>query len=375
MHYGNGESMGSGSVTTIEIARKVGVAQSTVANILNRKPGFKYAEETRKKVLDVADALGYHTKVIRRAIKQSLRQFGFLVSSKASIESTFMYSILSGVYKATFENGYSVMLLEAGWRLGDIDDAKEKTKKLIDLVQSRVLDGLLVDKSRFETEQMEMLEDAKVPFVCINGMMPAQIPSHQNAYWVCIDHEQGARLAVNYLLKEKHRRIAMVNPEMSHYPTNWLPAFIGKKIEGYKNALKQAGVEFDDALVREASTTNRDMVCQAVDDLLKLQNPPTAIFAADDSIAILCMNHLRRAGIRVPEDISVMGYGDWQAAFLADPPLTTVSVPWARMGELGAQILMLLIADGKDIKKQNVLNAQVKYGASVAPPKVVLADN
>ena len=340
------------SVTTFDIAERLGLAQSTVANVLNRSRGPKYAEKTRTRIFSAAEEMGYYTVILRRAIKTSLRQLGFLVSNKSELDSTFMRPMVNGVYKAAMQNGYSLMLLESEWKLGDVEDAKEKARKLVGLVESRVLDGILVDKSNFDTEQMRIFKAAKVPFVCINSA-PLDEPVHHQSYWVCIDHVEGAKLATEYLLKCGHRHIAMISSSVSKYPVDWLPNYIQMRLKGYKIAMEAAGIEVPSEYIVEGSVSERETVYRAIDKLSCLPHRPTAIFAADDSIAILAMNHLRNCGFCIPDDFSIVGYGNWQVSFLAEPDLTTVSVPWGEMGRYGTEMLLDII--GKADVKEHVI--------------------
>ncbi len=352
------------------IARETGLSQSAVSNILNNSPDFKYSEETRDRVLRVAEKMGYFTHALRKAIKRPLRQFGFVVSNPDTLETTYMSEIMKGLRQAAFMHGFQFLFCEADWKLGDEQQAEAATRKLINLVKSKVLDGLLIDKARFGNEQMQLLQEEGVPFVCINGRIPDHtLDIHKEANWVCIDHAEGGRLATDYLIRKGHRRIGMIHPGISEYPQSFVPACIFQRLVGYEQALKAWGITIDSELVREGSLTDRNLVIQAVDCLVSLADRPTAIFAADDAIAIIAINRLCRLGLRVPEDISVIGYGHWSVSFVADPILTTVDVPWSRMGQLGAETLIKLIGGEDAVERSVVLQPRLWEGESAIAMK------
>jgi len=355
-------------VTTRVIADKLGLSQTTVSQILNATPGQKFAEGTRKKVLKTAERMGYQAGFMRRAIKKPLNNIGFIVDDTFTRPSTFRDAIIHGVSESAREGGYILSICKTPWRLEDSSDAERATRQMIDLLMGRVLDGLLIDKSRFSDVQMRMLEATQSPFVLINGRLPASgRAAHAKAYWVSIDHEQGGRLAVEHLVRLGHRRIGLINPELSGYPRGWLPAWIGDRMAGYRRGLKAAGITPPAGWEVEGSLNDQETAVRAVDRLLAADPEPTAIFVTDDAMAIVVLNYLRRRGWRVPEDISVIGYGGWALNFVADVPLTTIRVPWELMGRLGGELLISLLHQESAAEHVRILLPELVEGRTTGP--------
>ncbi|OHB45118.1 MAG: hypothetical protein A2Y13_04465 [Planctomycetes bacterium GWC2_45_44] len=362
-------------VTILDIARKVGCARTTVVNVLNPQQRKRYSPKTRENVLKVAEDIGYQSALMAKVIKKPLKHIGFVGSGIVGIDVPFMREILSGIEQTADEENYYLMVSRPSKEISNdlnllTQEEAQKTKKLLNLVSSKILDGLIIDKSRFVYSQMESLYKAKVPCVFINGQVPTDSsvssrPIYGQMYWVSIDHEHGGRVATKYLLRHGHRRIAILTPNISQYPPNYGAHMLYDRAEGYKAALKEEGIEPDSSLFLECFLTDRTTILDAVDKLLKLPQPPTALFAADDTIAVLAMNYLYRKGVRIPEDISVVGYGNLPAAFMAVPKLTTVNVPWAQMGKFGAKILISLLKGEKVNQCINILKPVLLEGASV----------
>lgn len=371
--------MTRGTITSLDVARYAGVSRSTVANILNYSEYSKYSDETRKKVFKAAEEIGYNSFSLRRAIKSPLKNIGFVVYDPEAIEFSYMGEIWKGVRKSAIRSGYEMMFCDADWKLGDEKDTELRTRKIIEMARSRLLDGLVIDKARFNIRQLGMLEEMNIPFVCINGRIPLdeskkeEYPDtyeiHRKAYWVCIDYEKAGFDAAMHLINLGHKRIAMLNPEFTSHLPNYGTSVIGGKIIGFKKAMKNIGQENDSDFVIETSTKNKEVVLRAVDKLMASSQPPTAIFAADDAIAILVINYLRAKGLRVPDDISIMGFGSWAVSFVSDVELTTMSAPWAQMGEIGVEILVELLKDKKPQSNLQILETKLVEGATVSTPR------
>jgi DNA-binding LacI/PurR family transcriptional regulator len=166
---------------------------------------MKFSQETYERVISAAEKLGYQAATLKRAIKRPLKHIGFVATAATNLESTFMREIISGVYDGAEAQGYMVMVKRVFGGISTSSSEEEQkadavAKKMIELVSSKVLDGVIVDKSRFGDPQIEMLEKAEVPFICINGRTPIKgHPVHEIANWVCIDHVQGGRIASEQL--------------------------------------------------------------------------------------------------------------------------------------------------------------------------------
>lgn len=366
-------------VTTVDIAKRLGINKSTVQNVLNPRHANHYSEETRTKVLQIAEELGYQTSLLAYTIKQPLKQIGFVGSGAAHSENVFVREILRGMQLSAENESYMLMtsessIVSAGTNKDDLmEQWTKRTNKFVELVSSKILDGLIIDKSQFGNPQMELLEKAGVPFVLVNGQIPnASNQLHQRMFWVSIDHFQGGQLAVEHLLGYGHKRIAIIMPGISHFPAGKRPSMLSDRLKGYISALKSADIEYDPSMVSECSLEDKTSVLRAIDKLMRLDLPPTALFACDDCIAVLTINYLRERGIQVPREISVIGYGNLSLCqYMAVPKLTTIDVPWGKMGEISISTLAAILNDPKRVKELlhfNILKTKIFEGASVSAP-------
>lgn len=364
------------SVTTTLIAKKAGCSQSTVSMILNGKPKFNFSDETCKNVRSIAEELGYQTFAIRKAVKKKLKHIGFVVTVPDGFEQSFMSDIFEGVCSRAEERGYLVVLKNLHLHIDKNSppeelekEVNEANKKMIDLVKSKLLDGILVDKSRFGVAQLQMLEKASVPFVCINGGLAfngkdiREIKPGKKPPWVCIDHFSGSRTAIRHLINMGHKRIAMLMQPLSMFPAGYTPTWIGYHLDGYIKEHETANLIVENEYIREVTRDREDIIRQ-VQSLMSLKAKPTAIFIADSEIASSVVSYFQFNGIKIPEDISVISYDSRNSSSLLSPRLTNIEVPWKAMGIAGAEKLINLL-EGVRIENTKVMETKFIDGESV----------
>lgn len=365
-------------VTTIAIAKRLGVSRSTVSNVLNFKSERGYSDKTKKQVIEMADELGYRVGVMARAIGKPLKHLVFLASGVTSLRVKFMEELMSGIREAARDYEYTITTNEPRNHLTNVQDFKKEwneiSEKCIRLVHSKVVHGLIIDNAHFGNAQKQMLEKAKIPFVLVSGRMPRTniepfaVKLYKRLYLVTTDHISGGKQAVQYLLDHGHKRIALISPDFPKNPVGYLSHIFRERVQGYEIALKEAGIENNPNLILESSLEDKKTVFSALDKLLNIPERPTAIFATDDTIAILAMNYLREKGLRIPADISIMGYGNLPVSYMSVPDLTTVNVPWAKMGQLSVEMLINLLKDKEEhiAMHQMILETKIVEGGSVA---------
>ncbi len=380
-------------ITTLDVAKKAGVGHSTVKNILNRNQSKRYSEKTCERVRAAAQEIGYQAYLTAKAIKQPLRNIAFLASGTASLDAPFMQEIQKGFNKAANEQGYLVMSTEPSHSLITPDDYHkewdEKTETMIELVKGKILDGLLIDGSNFGNPHLQLLQKAQVPFVLINSPLLTEIYELSDVktegyikYLTevfpkmhCVSAEQikGGYLAGEYLLNHGHRRIALLTPVISKEPIYYTSPLYRSRIRGYNKAHENAGVTPDPAMIFELQT-EREKIVQVIDKILELPNLPTAIFAIDDSIAAVAMNYLQAKGFKVPQDISIIGYGNLPLVSSVFPKLTTIDVAWSKIGRLAVEMLISLLSkktertesEGVQEHHFNTVTPKLLEGESVA---------
>jgi len=333
------------------IASLAGVSRSTVSFVLNDDLHIAIPEQTRERVKKIAQDVGYQTAALERAIRNPLRHIGFAEAEPQRVESTMFSDLVQGVREQAYERQYT-MLFEAVPTIRNLEDWKPTFERLMYLYKSRLVEGLIIDQQQMLMRSRVELVKQGVPVVMVNGG-PVVDDSLKTLphFSVCFDDAAGARAAITHLLELGHRRIAHIRRPV---PSPYTSFPISALQNTYRSTLLDAGIVPNATWQLEGDPLNRDSTEHAIDTLFNQAPAPTAIFAGDDLIAIMAMNALRRRGLRVPEDVSVVGYGNWrQAVIVAEPRLTTVNVPLRENGRLAANMLLDLI-EGNPPKSQHV---------------------
>lgn len=315
--------MNKGSKITIQdIARKAEVSPSTVSRVLSGNAPV--APDKRAAVLMVIEELDYRPNVFAQSLAsgQSLT-IGVLTQN---FGTAFYDGILSGILQSLEPTPYSPIFGDGRWQ-GVAE--KRALQTLID----RKIDGLIVIGGLTQNE--ELLDIARqVPLILVGREIP-ELPS-QCLY---VDNQKAAYDATRFLLEMGHRNIAHVTA--SKYFGSLIPD-IYQRYQGYIQALAEFGIEPDSLLVVEGDLS-RQSGLMALDTLMARERPFTAIFAANDQMAVGLKLGLHRRGLRVPEDVSLIGFDDEPITAYLAPPLTTVHQPALELGQAAGQALMALI--------------------------------
>lgn len=305
------------AVTLVDVAKKAGVSVMTASRAMS---GEGYAsEETKAKVHAAAQELGYAPNALARMMKGGRTNvIGVVVNDLSSVVVNAFVTALSEEVRK-FE-----MDLFIYNSLGDLGDGKGK--RLSQMLHG-LWDGLVYVLPRMSDDYLKTLEQSDSPIVLINYCrQETTLPVVRG------DNVNGARDGVAHLIELGHRRIAFVRGT----------AYTGQSAErerGYRAALESAGIAFDETLVAQGDFNEPSGVA-AGRALLALPDAPTAIFAANDAMALGCMTAIREKGLRIPQDVSVVGFDDMPGAAVAQPGLTTMRHPVAAMAQASVQELM-----------------------------------
>ena len=324
-------------VTMRQIADAVGVSRTTVSFVLNNVPGIKISPGTRLRILEVARELNYvpDSAATRLAGGRSgtvalvLRQ-----SPHQVVSDQFLMQVLLGVSAAVKDRGFHVLVEPL--------NPADETVSYGDLIHSRHADGLVVSGPRIDDADLRRVYEEGIPVVMMSHMPDNNIP------FVDVDNVRGAHIAVQHLLDLGHHRIA--------YVSNAPPIYAASldRLKGYQQTLEQGGIPYDDRLVRYGEYTD-DSGVKAMTELLGLDVLPTAVFVASDVVALGALVAIRAAGLRVPEDIAMVGFDDIPLAQYVDPPLTTVRLPAYGLGWGAGEMLMRLIQEKTAVVSTQVL--------------------
>lgn len=330
-----------------QIADLAGVSIATVSRVLNGRGDV--SEETREAVSRVIRENGYTAN--RNARGLSAGRTGLVGVLVPLVYPAYFSGILAGAAEALSERDFQIVLSPTG---GEHD----REVSIVDRLHG-LTDGAIIILPEESSEELERLLDSGFRFVVLDPLMPLEerIPS------VSAAHMSGADQAMKHLLDLGHRRVGQISG-----PRGWVATEDRRR--GYRAALSGAGILPDPALEREAEP-EIDPGRAAAEQLLDLSEPPTAIFAFNDNIAIGAIQAARARGLRVPEDLSVVGFDDVEHATIVTPALTTVRQPLAEMGRTGVSLLMRLL-EGKRFETLHVeLATRLVVRDSTAPPRAV----
>lgn len=327
-------------VTITDVARSAGVSVATVSKVINGRYGV--AAATSERVQEVISRLGYESSLVARSLRsRRTNVIGILV---AEFEP-FSAEILKGASAAVAATGYDLLAYSGTAHAGS--DVGWERRSL-----SR-LSGTLIDGAVIVTPTVVEVRD-DVPVVAID---PHEGPT--GIATVDADNDAGAVLATEHLISLGHRRIAFLGGR-----TDLESARLRE--EGFRSAMAAAGLPVDPRLVRVGGY-RRETADRPAHELLDLVDRPTAVFAANDLMAIATLDAARDVGLRVPEDLSVVGFDDVPEAAAATPPLTTVAQPIQQMGAEAVGLLVRLIA-GDDTARPHVrLPTRLVERGSTAP--------
>jgi LacI family transcriptional regulator len=298
-------------VTMTDVAQHAGCSQSTVSVVLNGTPGIKISKETRRRVAEAVEALGYrHQKSLPRrgtGIRQIAMIYDQIATSPEPIVS------IDGAREEAWKTGHVI----AAFQTYSDADMESRT---IDIALRNRADAIIY--ATVMTRQVEVpasLYDLGVPVVLLNCFSPDRhFPS------VIPGEVAGGHMATNALIEAGHRRIAHITGEM------WMDA-ARDRLKGYREALATADIPYDQDLVVEGNWLP-SAGYEGTRALMSLPNPPTAIFCCNDRMAVGCYEALKELGLRIPDDVSVIGYDDDEVARHLSPQLTTLVLPHRGMG-------------------------------------------
>lgn len=310
------------AATLLDVARAAGVSASTVSRILNGTA--KVADAKRQKVLAAIDALHYTPNQLAQNLKNGRSlTIGIVVQD---ISSPFFDETLRGVDDGLSGTGYTSVIVSGHWNA-------EEEEERIRLLLARKVDGIILLSGRISDDAVLRFAGHR-PIVSTGRALRSK-----SAIGFKIDNDYGAYLAVRHLIDLGHRHIAFVSG-----PTNHADA--RERLEGYRRALAEAKIRFDENLVVDGDFHEAGGL-EAVSRLLASNATFTAIFAANDLSAYGVRLGLYRKGIRVPEDISLVGFDDLHGSAYTAPPLTTVHQPLYDIGLIATHTLLAII-DGKE---------------------------
>ncbi|MBU8785521.1 MULTISPECIES: LacI family DNA-binding transcriptional regulator [Bacillus] len=328
------------SVTIKDIARLANVSHTTVSRALNGSPLIK--EKTKKKILDIAAEMNYKPNFNAKSLvtQKSFTVGLFLTSLTDGTSSSFFADVLRGVNNVIDES-YNMFVR-------GIDDYHD-----LSFVHRNRYDGIiLISQSERDQAFIDHVTGQNIPIVVLNRKI--ERPSVIN---ILANEKEGAYLAASHFIENGHKRIAMVQGKQGFKSSK-------ERLDGFLDALRAHGVPVQSEYLASGDYTMKSGY-SAVEKLLKLKNPPTALFCANDDMAIGAMNALYANGKRCPDDISIIGFDDIGFSAYTTPSLTTVKKPTEKISVLGAESLLSVIENPETKGGQTLISTELVIRNSV----------
>jgi LacI family transcriptional regulator len=308
------------TVTIYDVAREANVSMATVSRVVNNNPNVK--PQTRKKVFEAIEKLGYRPNAVARGLaSKKTTTVGVVIPDISNLNFA---EVARGIEDIATMYHYNIILCNA-------DKKKEKEIRVINTLLEKQVDGLLFMGGTITEEHLQAFNTSNVPIVlCATSSGNESIP------YVDIDHERAAMDAVSLLIEQGHRKIGMISGPLEDPTTGYA------RYNGYKKTLEANGIAFREDYVR-IGNYRYDSGLEVMKYFLELDDRPTAIFAATDEMAIGAIHTILDAGLKVPEDISVISVDNTRMASMVRPQLTAVAQPMYDIGAVSMRLLTKLM--------------------------------
>ena len=317
-------------VTLKELAVRAKVHPSTISRVANNDPGLRIATATRSRIEALLRETGYQPNGIARGLK--LRQTNVLAVVIPDVTNPFFAALFRGVEDAAAPRGFNVLLCNT-------DGSPERQRSHLQSLQARRVDGVILASSFLKDPGVRDLRRQQVPYVLVN-----RFSDEGEDPFVGADDLVGGQLATGHLIELGHRRIGHLAGR-STVSTGVL------RRRGYLAAHQLAGLPADPQLIVEAGYTEEGGAL-AARRLLSLQDPPTALFAVTDLAAVGAAGVAQRLGLRIPEDVAIVGYNDIPLASRVSPGLTTMHVPIHEFGSVAVSLLLEQIENDEPTRRR-----------------------
>lgn len=303
------------STTIRDVARRAGVSVTTASRVLSGSD-HPVAAEVRERVLRAAQELDFTPNAFARGL--SKREFHLVGLVIPDICDPYFVEIARGVEDVASQHGYMVVLCNT-------DREPSRERKYVEEFRAMRAGIILTGGAIHREAHLKELATHPAPVVVIGRH---EIPYSS----VQIDNVQGAMDATSHLIELGHRRIAFVGGPL-------ISATAADRLEGFRRAMEQHNLPVDERLVVESDFTIEGGAASLL-RLLEVSQPPRALFAANDQMAIAAMREARRQGLRIPRDLAIVGFNDIAMATHVEPPLTTIHLSLCRIGEIAADLLL-----------------------------------
>lgn len=331
--------------TVKEVAARAGVSTATVSRALSGSAGVR--EPLRSRVLQVAQSLSYRPNRAARDLRvRSSRAVGVLIPD---IENPFFTSVVCGIEDVLRKTDCSLLLANYN------EDPEQETRRL-EVFRAEGVRGLIFAASRTPSPLYAELGKAGMALVAVS-----RIPPRLRIDQVKVANREGAAAAAAHLIQLGHRRIGFINGPL-------VLSTARERQSGYEDALRDAGLPIDENLIVHC-TFKQSAGCSAMQQLLGLANPPTAVFAGSNLLTLGALQAIHERHLEIPRQIAIVGFDDMPWAISLWPPLTTVAQPAFEAGRTAAELLLGRVREPGSPRRQVVLETRLIVRSSCGPVK------
>jgi len=326
---------------TKDIAKLANVSRTTVSFVLNNRTDMKISEATRKKVLNIAKELDYYPHAIATSlVKRKTRTIGLVLCQQLGsvFSDAFIPQVLSGVSTVAREKDYRILL--------QYIESFEKEGTYFQLAREKRIDGIILSGPRSDDVELLRLKDEDFPIVLMGQVEGGNFSCSD------IDNIKAAKKIVYHLISHGHKKIAMITNAPLNYTASKL------RLLGYKKALQENSITYDEKLIGAGNFTSQSGF-EVIQKLLSLKKLPTAIFVASDVVAFGAMDAIKKKGMKIPQDIALVGFDNVSLSEYVDPPLTTIDLPGFDIGKNAANLLINIIERNENKYEKIILETHM----------------
>jgi DNA-binding LacI/PurR family transcriptional regulator len=328
-------------VTSLDVAKRAGVSRTTVSIVLNDIQGFSIPDDTRQRVMQAALDLNYVPNAAAQALASRRSQIVGLILTRSPhhiLSDVFLNQVLDGLIQTVHKHEMLLMI--------EIVEPQHQEQAYLQLIRAKRIDGLLLSGPRFDDQALLALEKDSFPTVLMGRLPGTGFPS------IDVDNLSAACNAVDHLIGLGHRNIACITNAGISYTA------ASDRLNGYRQAIESAGITYNDALVRFGDFDPESGYKQ-MNSLLAAGSSISAVFVASDVVALGAKAAIRERGLRIPQDIAVVGFDDVPLARYLDPPLTTVRIPATELAIKAGEAVVQLINGNPPPHSTELLQTQL----------------
>jgi len=328
-------------VTIKEIADKANVSAATVSMVINNKPGISFP--TRKRVLGIVESYGYNVSPLKNVLTKRNGTIQLTIYKKHSQvvdDTAFFEALIAGIEATARINGYQLTIKSVTSQKLDADLIRS------DLIDDTV-EGILLLGTEMDEEDMRSVMQLDKPLLLLDTCFLGVFSNY-----VVIDNISGVFMGVNHLIENGHRKIGYLRS--STVIQNFL-----ERYEGYEKAMLCSNLEYDHGYTVPLRSTIEGAYEDMLEYLSGSPKLPTAFFADNDIIACGAMKALKETGVKIPQDVSIVGFDDMPFCTIIEPPLSTISVDKKMLGTFAVEDLIRLIANGKGYHSKTLLGVDL----------------